>query len=110
MAKRYFDGGHANPDWQALESEEAKRLRGRGWYTFCKTIRAERGNRCEVCGALELTGEERNRLARAERQRRELHLHHLKKLRTHRQLRFERSNVVVCCQSCHKELEKQAIE
>jgi len=110
MAKRYFNGAHSNPDWQQLESTEAKSARGRGWYTFCKTVRAERGNKCEVCGIRELTREERASLTRAERQRRELHLHHVKKLRTHRHLRFERSNVIVCCQPCHKTLEEKSGE
>ena len=109
MAKRYFDGAHANQDWQELESPEGKRERGHGWYMFCKKVRAERGNKCEVCGIVELTKAERSLLSREERQRRELQLHHIKKLRTHRHLRFERSNVIVCCQPCHKQLEKQAV-
>jgi len=80
-----------------------------GWSTFCKTVRAERGNKCEVCGVPEPTKEEKALLTRKERQKRELHLHHVKKLKTHRHLRFERSNVVVCCVECHKELDKTAI-
>ena len=106
----YFSGERSNADWQELESPEAKSARGRGWYTFCKTVRAERGNKCEVCGVPELTKEQRASLTREERQRRELHLHHVKKLKTHRHLRFERSNVIVCCQPCHSELEKTAVE
>ena len=108
MAKKYFNGANANQDWQELESPEARSERGHGWYAFCKTVRAERGNKCEICGVAELTKEERVLLSRDERQRRELHLHHIKKLRTHRHLRFERSNVIVCCQPCHKRIEEHA--
>ncbi len=57
MAKKYFNGAHCNTDWGELESEAAKRERGRGWYTFCKTVRAERGNRCEICGIEALSAE-----------------------------------------------------
>jgi hypothetical protein len=110
MAKQYFNGAHANPDWRELESEQAKRERGRGWYTFCKTVRNERGNKCEVCDILEVAKEERAALSRPERQQAELHLHHIKKLRTHRHLRFERANVIVCCQKCHKELENTPVQ
>ena len=107
--KRYFNGANCNQDWQELESPEAKRERGRGWYTFSKAVRGERGNRCEICGVPELTRDEKASLTRKERQKRALHLHHIKKLKTNRHLRFERSNVIVCCQPCHKEREKSAI-
>jgi hypothetical protein len=107
MAKKYFNGSHSNPDWQELELDEAKRERGHGWYTFCKKVRAERGNKCEVCGVPGLPKEQRAGLTRKEQQRRELQLHHLKKLRTHRHLRFERCNVIVCCVHCHKKLESE---
>lgn len=105
MAKRYFNGAHANPDWQELESLAAKKERGHGWYTFCKKVRAERGNVCEVCGQPEMTAEEKAALSLKERQHRELHLHHIKKLKNYRHLRFERSNVVVVCIGCHERLE-----
>ena len=107
--KRYFNGSHCNQDWQELESAEAKSIRGHGWSTFRYTVRAERGNKCEVCGVPELTKEEKASLTRKERQQRELHLHHIKKLKTHRHLRFERSNIIVCCVPCHKKLEDSAI-
>jgi hypothetical protein len=110
MAEKYFNGAHCNTDWQELESETAKRERGRGWYTFCKTVRAERGNRCEICGIEALSAEERAQLTRRERQQRELHLHHKRKLRIFRHLRFERSNVVVCCIPCHKKMEAELDE
>ncbi|MGH9424803.1 MAG: hypothetical protein ACRD2L_00630 [Terriglobia bacterium] len=57
-----------------------------------------------------MTKQERKRVSRAERQRTELQLHHIKKLRDHRHLRFERCNVIVCCQKCHKELERKLDE
>lgn len=34
------------PGWEALESEEAKRLRGKRWSTFARTVPEERGRRC----------------------------------------------------------------
>jgi hypothetical protein len=108
VVKRYFNGARANPDWKEMESSEAKRERGRGWYSFCKAVRRERENKCEVCGVPELTREQRSLLTRKDRQRQELQLHHVKKLRTHRHLRFERGNVVVCCLECHKVLEDMA--
>jgi hypothetical protein len=91
MAKKYFNGAHCNQDWQQLESKEAKSMRGRGWITFRKLILSERGLLCQSC--------------RLPFVKSKLELHHIKKLSTHRQLRFERSNVFVCCQECHSTLE-----
>jgi len=108
MAKRYFNGAHANTDWQELESLSAKTERGHGWYSFCKRVRAERGNVCELCGQPEMTPQVKAALSRKERQQRELHLHHIKKLKNYRHLRFERDNVVVACVRCHKRLEPLA--
>jgi len=102
---RYFRGSRTNADWQELESEDARRARGQGWPTFRKTVKAERGDRCEVCGVRALSPEQKKQFTRAERQFNNLHLHHIQKIRTHRHLRFERSNVVVCCQPCHVFLE-----
>ena len=107
MAKKYFNGAHCNPEWNGLESEPTMRERGRGWSTFCKVVRAERGNKCEVCATEELSPEAKAQLTRLERQRRELHLHHKQKLSMFRHLRFERSNVVVCCVTCHLKLEAE---
>lgn len=96
--KSYFRGKKANKGWQALESDEAKRLRGHGWTLFRKRVLDKRGYFCEVCGventAKKLDG---------------LHLHHKLKIRMHRHLRFEESNVVACCHNCHRELEKSAV-
>lgn len=107
MAKKYFNASHCNEGWFDLESDSAKRERGRGWSTFCKAVRAERGNRCEVCGLEELSREAKALLSRRDRQRFELQLHHKLKLRMYRHLRFERSNVIVCCLTCHKKLEAE---
>jgi hypothetical protein len=107
VAKRYFNAAHCNPDWHSLESQTAMRERGRGWSTFCKAVRAERGNKCEICGLEEMSCEQKAQLTRPERQRRELHLHHKQKVRLYRHLRFERGNVVVCCIACHLKLEAQ---
>jgi hypothetical protein len=107
MAKKYFNAAHCNEGWAELESDTAKRERGHGWSTFCKTVRGERGNRCEICGVEELSKDARAQLSRRDRQRFELHLHHKLKLSMYRHLRFERSNVVVCCVPCHKKLEAE---
>lgn len=93
MAK-YFTGERCNPDWQVMESEAAKRLRGAGWPTFIRKVRAERGNCCELCG-----------VPHGKSQQTELHVHHILKVCTHRHLRFERSNVIVLCEPCHKKHE-----
>ena len=36
------------------------------------------------------------------------HFHHKLKLRTHRHLRFEPSNIIICCPQCHGKLEKES--
>ncbi len=98
----YFTGKRCNQDWEKLETPEAKVLRGHGWWNFRKAVIQERGWRCEVCGRPpdQIPGFDPrwpNRL---------LHLHHQVKVRKARQLRFERSNVVVCCPGCHVRVEK----
>lgn len=60
---------------------------------FSRIVIQERGNKCGECGV-------------PARQRKDLQIHHIYKQRTHRHLRFERSNMVVCCQKCHTKLEK----
>lgn len=91
-----FRGKKCNQGWMELESEEAKRLRGKGWWMFCRMIRQERGRNCQKCG----TPEDHTRPQGL------LHVHHILKRRTHRHLAFERSNVLLLCQSCHKKHEK----
>src|SRR5579859_4928997 len=44
------------PNWEKLESEEAKLLRGAGWWNFCRMIRKERGKFCQECKVAEVTG------------------------------------------------------
>ena len=87
----YFRGDRCNEAWELLESVEAKRLRGGGWRKFCSMIRRERGAVCQRCGRPEDWT----------RQQTKLHVHHVLKVRTHRHLRFEKSNVFILCQPCH---------
>lgn len=91
---RYFRGRRCNQDWMQYETDEAKRLRGAGWIGFCRLIRQERGTNCQRCGIDE-----------GIRQQDKLHVHHVLKVRTHRHLRFERENVLLLCQQCHKKHE-----
>ena len=86
------------PGWEGLESVEAKRLRGKGWSTFARSVRGERGRRCQICG----NTESRRSSPRSHAQ---LHVHHILRVDAHRHLQFERSNVVVLCQPCHHEAE-----
>ena len=86
------------PGWEELESAEAKRLRGKGWNTFARTVREERGCRCQICGATE----SRRSSPRSQAQ---LHVHNILKANAQRHLQFERSNVVVLCKTCHHEAE-----
>ncbi len=86
--------GESNNGWMAKESDEAKRLRGMGHSRFRRLIIAERGNVCEVCRY-----DARDQISY-------LHIHHLLKRNRYRELAFERSNVRLCCQECHVELEK----
>ena len=94
----YFRGLRCNQDWQELESEEAKHLRGHGPSYFKNLLIAERGRVCEGCKKKVLGKGFFNGL----------HVHHLLKIRTHRHLRFERSNVMLVCRGCHKELETES--
>jgi hypothetical protein len=73
-----------NQDWMSLESVEARRLRGHGIFEFTTTIRQERNNKCR-CG-----------------KSKGLRLYHVLPATTHRQLRFERSNVLLLCPNCCK--------
>lgn len=102
------EGVYVKQSWELLESAQAKHDRGRGWYSFCKIVKAERNYTCEHCGDKEFLRELRSLLSRKDRQRITFHLHHKKKLRTNRHLKFERSNIILCCQVCHNELEKTA--
>ena len=86
------------PGWEQLESDQAKRLRGKGWSSFARLVKKERGERCQICG----TSQNRQISSRTHL---ELHVHHILKVRTHRHLRFERSNVAVVCQDCHDKAE-----
>jgi hypothetical protein len=79
-------------DWEKLESPEARIERGKGYQNFMRTIRVERMFACERCGV------EHNQ----ERQQEWLHIHHIVKAKTARHLRFERSNIRLLCQACHK--------
>ena len=107
---KYFQGARSNPGWELLESEEARRFRGHhGSRRFRRLIIQERGYKCERCGAQGLSPEERKGLSRPERQRRELHIHHVIKVVKARHLRFERENVVLCCQPCHVILERVSL-
>ncbi len=85
-----------NKDWMRMETPEAAKMRGIGEYNFRRLIISERGNICEVCGydALDKMSY--------------LHIHHLIKRWKARQLRYERSNVKLCCPGCHSELEKMS--
>jgi len=96
---KYFRGYKCNQGWEALESAEAKKLRGKGMYTFGRILRSERGTKCQDCGVEE-----------GVRQQDELHMHHIKKRRTHRHLSFERDNVLLLCQKCHRRHELGDLE
>ena len=86
MMTYYSKQGTMQPsNWQELESAEAKSLRGRGWSTFVRTIRKERGEICPLCDSV-----------------RNLEAHHIFPVRFFRHLRFERWNVIILCQRCHK--------
>lgn len=104
MARYAFK--RCNPGWEALESLEARSLRGRGWYTFARTVREERGNKCQVCGKSGLTREQKMLIPKRERHLGQLHVHHIIRVLEARHLRFERENVLVLCQFHHKQLEK----
>jgi hypothetical protein len=77
-----FRGPRCSAGWMALESEDARRLRGHGIFEFNSLIRRQRNNKCP-CG----------RTTR-------LKLYHLMPPTTHRELRFERSNVKLLCVAC----------
>lgn len=98
----YFTGKRCNQDWMERETNEARIIRGHGWWNFRKAVIQERGWRCQVCGISpdQIPG------FNPKRPNRLLHIHHLEKVRKARHLRFERSNVVVCCQRCHVRLER----
>ena len=99
MSKQYFNGSHCNMKWMELESEEAKHTREVvGWAKFRRIVLEDRGNKCEFCGQV---GNRKPNGVVGDA----LHLHHEKKLSSYRHLRFERSNIVVCCQKCHLEQE-----
>lgn len=85
--------------WETLESPEARIARGKGYPVFVQTIRIERMFACERCGI------EHNQ----EIQQEWLHLHHIKKVKTHRHLKFEKSNVRLLCQSCHVIEERDSV-
>lgn len=55
---------------------------------FRKRIRAERGNKCERCGA---SGADTD-----------IHCHHVLEVQTYPEFAKETANVVVVCQECHK--------
>jgi len=76
-------------------------------YKFRKRIRAERGNECEICGRHGLSQDEWLAMSAAEKSMATLHVHHKNKQRTHPQIRCDRDNLVLCCQSCHVRLEAE---
>lgn len=65
---------------------------------FRKRVRAERGDRCEVCGKTALEEAQNGRI---------LHLHHKNKQRMHPEIRCDRANIILCCESCHVQLEAE---
>lgn len=96
---KYFRGIKSNSGWFEKESQTARSERGHGWLTFRRKVIAERGMKCEHCGAelkdLWIKGKT-------------LDVHHKIKIRLARHLRFERSNVLVLCQPCHVKFERFA--
>lgn len=97
--KRYWKKEN-DPNWELLESVEAKRLRGHGWFYFRRILIAERDMKCERCQValkeLWLKGKT-------------LDIHHKVKQRGSRHLRFEKSNCRVLCQPCHVIEEQESI-
>ena len=94
----YFKGEKCNADWQELESESARKMRGRGWMTFRRIVIAAHGMKCDGCDKT---------LADLWSVGRTLDVHHKIKIRQARHLRFEESNCQVFCQPCHVRAEKQ---
>jgi len=88
MPSNYFRSPRCNPDWEDLESVEAKRLRGHGSYSFRKMIISERGEKCQDCGIEQADA------------KRKIQIFHIHSRQTHRHLSFERSNVLFLCQPC----------
>ena len=88
---RYFTGSRCNQSWEQLESYTARYLRGKGWSTFRRLLLSSRGLRCESC---------KEGFAASK-----LDIHHIKKIRLARHLRFEESNCIICCKKCHSMLE-----
>jgi hypothetical protein len=95
------DGTHATATARETPATPGRRQ----WSKFRRNVIEERGNKCEVCGAAALSKELLASMPAAERSRAALHLHHKDKQREQPQKMFWRSNVVVCCQPCHLELE-----
>lgn len=91
MANDYFRGVLSNRNWPSFESLAAKNLRGQGWHNFRKFMFQLRGRYCECC---KLPGAYKW-----------LQLHHIKRIAEYRHLRFEPSNIIICCNDCHSMLE-----
>lgn len=86
VKKRNPDPRPVIPEWENLESESARKMRGRGWVKFSQNVRAEAENSCQLCGLKNMY---------------RLDTHHIFKQRTHRHLKFERWNTISLCKECH---------
>lgn len=85
-AKKGKNQGESNPNWRGGLVHPDARLRASGpSIRWSLAVRVRDGHKCVECGAIG-----------------RLHAHHIKPWKTHPELRFELSNGITLCPSCHQ--------